>query len=89
MLRDEQKAFLLRLLEAPSPSGFEEPAARIWREEASRFADEVWVDHNGNSFARLRGSGPTVLIEGHIDEIGSRVTNSEVQGINGYRGMVK
>ncbi|MFN3336748.1 MAG: M42 family peptidase [Thermomicrobium sp.] len=87
MLRDEQKAFLLRLLEAPSPSGFEEPAARIWREEASRFADEVWVDHNGNSFARLRGSGPTVLIEGHIDEIGLMVTHIDDQGFIWFRGI--
>jgi hypothetical protein len=83
MLRDEQKSFLLRLLEAPSPSGFEEAAARIWREEASRFADDVWVDHNGNSYARLRADTPTVLIEGHIDEIGLMVTHIDDQGFSG------
>ncbi len=87
MLSEEQKRFLLRLLESPSPSGFEEAAARVWRDEASRFADEVWVDHNGNSFARLRGEGPTVLIEGHIDEIGLMVTHIDDQGFLWFRGI--
>lgn len=87
MLRDEQRTFLLRLLETASPSGFEEPAARVWREEASRFADDVWVDQNGNSFARLRESGPTVLIEGHIDEIGLMVTHVDEQGYLWFRAI--
>jgi len=87
MLRDEQKSFLLRLLEAPSPSGFEEAAARIWREEASRFADDVWVDHNGNGYARLRADTPTVLIEGHIDEIGLMVTHIDDQGFLWFRAI--
>lgn len=87
MLRDEQKAFLLRLLSAPSPSGFEEAAARIWREEASQFADEVWIDHNGNSFARLHGNSLTLLIEGHIDELGLMVTHIDEQGYLWFRAI--
>lgn len=63
-----------------SPSGFEEAAARIWRAEAETFADEVSVDNNGNSVARLSGSGPKVVVEGHIDEIGLMITYVDDDG---------
>src|SRR5688572_591966 len=72
--------FLRRLLETASPSGFEVEAARVWRAEAETFADEVSVDTNGNSFARLNGEGPKVMVEGHIDEIGVMVTHIDDDG---------
>lgn len=82
---DRSKRFLLTLLDAASPSGFEEPAARVWRAEAEGFADAVWADVNGNSYARLRGEGPTVAIEGHIDEIGLLVTYVDDEGYIWFR----
>ena len=82
---DRSKRFLLSLLETASPSGYEEPAARVWRAEAAAFADEVLADVNGNSFARLRGDGPTVVIEGHIDEIGLQVTYVDDEGYVWFR----
>lgn len=82
---DRRKQFLLTLLESASPSGYEEPAARIWRAEAESFADEVEVDVNGNSYARLRGEGPVVVIEGHIDEIGQLVTDIDDDGYVWFR----
>lgn len=86
-MEERQRSFLLRLLEAPSPSGFEEPAARVWRAEAESFADEVLVDHNGNSIARLRGDGPVVIVEGHIDEIGLMVSYIDDQGYIWFRAI--
>ncbi len=77
---DNSKQFLFDLFTSASPSGFEEPAARIWRTEAEKFADEVHVDTNGNSIARLKGSGPKVVVEGHIDEIGLMVTHIDDDG---------
>lgn len=67
-------AFLKQLLSTPGPSGDEEAAARVWREEARAFADTVRADVAGNSFAVLEGEGPRVLLAGHIDEIGLMVT---------------
>jgi putative aminopeptidase FrvX len=84
-LNDQSKQFLFDLLLSASPSGFEEPAARIWRTEAESFADEVTVDSNGNSIARLRGSGPKVVVEGHIDEIGLMVTHVDSDGYVWFR----
>jgi endoglucanase len=79
-MNEDTKAFLRRLLETASPSGFEVEAARVWRAEAESFADEVSVDSNGTSFARLKGDGPRVMVEGHIDEIGVMITHIDDDG---------
>jgi putative aminopeptidase FrvX len=71
MLRPDAIAFLKRLLDAPGPSGFETLAGRSWRAEAENFADKVTVDVAGNCMAEVNpGGSPTILIDGHIDEIG-------------------
>jgi len=70
MLSTSSLAFLKRLLDTPAPSGFEGPAARVWREEAASFA-KVTTDVTGNSMAEVNpGGSPTILLDGHIDEIG-------------------
>lgn len=79
-MNDEIKGFLRKLLGTASPSGFEFEAGRVWRAEAETFADEVSVDSNGTSFARLKGDGPKVMVEGHIDEIGVMVTHIDDSG---------
>jgi len=71
MLSPSSLAFLKRLLDTPAPSGFESPAAHVWREEASTFADKVTTDVAGNSMAEINPDGsPTIMLDGHIDEIG-------------------
>ena len=71
MLSPESVAFLRRLLDAPGPSGFETLAGRAWRGEAEKFADHVSTDVAGNCLAEVNpGGSPTILLDGHIDEIG-------------------
>ena len=71
MLSSSSLAFLKRLLDTPGPSGYEAPAARVWREEAATFADRVTSDVSGNSMAEVNpGGSPTIMLDGHIDEIG-------------------
>ncbi len=73
--------FLERLLDSPGPSGFETGPARVWREEARTFADEVWTDVTGNSVAAVNpGGGPRVMMAGHIDEIGLQITHVDENG---------
>ena len=79
-MHDGSKAFLWRLLDTASPSGFEVEAAKVWLAEARTFADEVASDSNGNVFARLKGDGPRVMIEGHIDEIGVMISYIDDNG---------
>lgn len=74
-------SFLERLLDAAGPSGFEVRPARVWREEAETFASGVSVDVSGNSFATVNPDGaPTVMLAGHIDEIGLQVTHIDDDG---------
>ena len=80
--------FLQRLLDAPGPSGFEARAARVWREEAERLADEVSADVSGNSVATLNPEGsPRVMLAGHIDEIGLMVTHIDEDGYLYFEGI--
>lgn len=79
--------FLKHLLNAPGPSSQEVAPARIWREEAQSFADEVRVDVRGNSFAVLKGGMPRVLLAGHIDEIGVIVTYIDDDGFISFAGV--
>src|SRR5687768_5820081 len=80
-MEERALSFLRRLLDAPGPSGYETAPARVWREEAQTFADEVTHDVLGNSYARLKSEGaPTVVVEGHIDEIGLLITHIDEQG---------
>ena len=82
MLSPSSLAFLKRLLDTPGPSGFEGPAARVWREEASTFADVVTSDVAGNSMAEVNPNGsPTIMLDGHIDEIGVIVQYIDDEGI--------
>jgi len=80
--------FLKKLLSTPGPSGFETAAARIWRQEASSFADRVEGDVSGNSIAVLEGNGgPRVMLAGHIDEIGVMVTHVDDDGFVYFDGI--
>lgn len=80
MMRD-LKGFLERLLDAPGPSGYEAAAAAVWRSEAEGFADEVWGDVYGNSFASIgEGGSPRVMLAGHMDEIGLMVHHIDDEG---------
>jgi putative aminopeptidase FrvX len=82
VLSTSSLAFLKRLLDTPGPSGFEGPAARVWREEASTFADVVTSDIAGNSIAEVNpGGSPTIMLDGHIDEIGVIVQYIDDEGL--------
>jgi len=68
-----------KLLRVPAPSGYETPAAELWREEASFAA--VSTDGIGSSIARVGAkSAPLLAVVGHIDEIGLVVRHIDEKG---------
>jgi putative aminopeptidase FrvX len=79
---------LLRLLTAPGPSGQEDLAAAVWREEARAFG-EVHTDVLGSSWVRVPGTagGPLLAIVGHIDEIALVVTHASSEGFLAVRQL--
>jgi endoglucanase len=74
--------FLQALTEAPSPSGYEVPAADLFRARMKGVADSVETNILGSVHATLKGkkSGPNVMIAGHIDEIGLMVKYIDDEG---------
>jgi putative aminopeptidase FrvX len=79
---DHSFRFLRDLLDAAAPSGFESPAARVWRAEAESFAADVDVDVAGNSYASIgTPGGPRIMLAGHVDEIGVMVTHVDDEGL--------
>jgi len=82
-MRKESLKFLEQLLDAPSPSGYEQPAQRVFREYVAPWCDEVTTDVMGNVFARVAGKGkdlPKVMVVGHTDEIGLQVKYIDDKG---------
>ncbi len=77
----EAPKLFIDLLSAAGPSGHETEPARVWREGCA-FADEVGSDAVGSSFARVDGteSGRSLIVVGHIDEIGIHITHVEDGG---------
>lgn len=72
--------FLTELLAAPSPSGFEQPAAKLWRDYVKPYAD-VTGDVHGNSIAVHNPDAPfKFMLAGHIDEIGLIITHIDDKG---------
>ncbi len=73
---------LQKLLTAPGPPGHERLTARVWREAAESFADEVATDKLGTTVARVNGRGeqPLMVVVGHIDEIALLVSHVSDKG---------
>jgi len=75
-MQKKDLAFLHDLIDAPSPSGFEQPVARLFRERMAKSADTVETNVMGSVHALLSGKhkdGVSVMLAGHIDEIGLMV----------------
>jgi endoglucanase len=77
VISERSRSFLLDLLNAPSPSGFESEGQRRWVSYVRQFADAVESDSYGTAWALRRGksgdASPSVMIEAHADEIGYMV----------------
>ncbi|MCR5694556.1 MAG: M20/M25/M40 family metallo-hydrolase [Clostridia bacterium] len=76
------KNFLYKLLNARGVSGSETPVEKIVYEYVQQFADKVDVDVMGSVTATINPEVPfKVMLAGHADEIGLRVTHIEDNGL--------
>ena len=66
--------FLEKLVNAPSPTGFEQPAQSVIREYLSDIADSISTDVLGNVDCILNKSGdPRIVLMAHVDEVGFQI----------------
>jgi endoglucanase len=75
---DETQQLLQVLADAPGPSGFEEPVRKIMVDRMRPLADKIGYDGLGSVIAVQGSSGPRIMVDAHMDELGGvirRVTN--------------
>jgi putative aminopeptidase FrvX len=88
-MRSADLKFLKDLTEAPSPSGFEQAAAKVFRDFVSKHADSVETNVMGSVHAVLKGTGtgPSVMLAGHIDEVGMMVNYITPEGFIAFKSI--
>ncbi len=76
------KTTLKTLLEAPSPTGSEEPVAALVRERLDGIATTIDTDVMGSVHATLAGNEqiPSLMLAAHMDEVGLMVTYISDEG---------
>lgn len=87
-MENKSLEFLKQLVTTPSPSGFEEPAQKVWQEYVNPFVDEVRKDVHGNVIAVINPNGhPKFMFSGHCDEIGFMVSYINASGFIYFRAI--
>ncbi|MDP1417175.1 M42 family metallopeptidase [Peribacillus simplex] len=71
------------LTELPGASGNEHAVRSFMKSELEKYSDEIVQDRLGGIFGVKRGNedGPTVLVAGHMDEVGFMVTSVTENGM--------
>jgi tetrahedral aminopeptidase len=73
--------FLVRILETPSPSGYEQPVQQLVRDYLVGVADTIDTDSHGNVIAGKNPAGETrMFLAGHCDQIGLIVQYIDADG---------
>lgn len=77
----EAPEFLVDLLNARSPSGYEQEAQDVLEKHVKPFAQDYKKDAMGSRIATINKKGdPIVMLAGHIDELGLQVKHVDDKG---------
>ena len=76
MMNEDTLSLFKTLTELPGASGNEHAVRKFMRSELEKYTDEIVQDRLGSIFGVKRGNeeGPTVMVAGHMDEVGFMVT---------------
>jgi putative aminopeptidase FrvX len=77
---DATEKLLAELTNAPGPSGFEEPVAKIMVRELKPYVNRITFDGLGSVIAKQGTSGPRIMLDAHIDELGGMIRRVTPQG---------
>src|SRR6266436_6012720 len=78
--RDRVVQLLKELTEAPGPPGYEEAVRKIMTERMRPFADSITYDGLGSIIAQQGNSGPRIMLDAHMDELGGMVRRIRPDG---------
>lgn len=87
-MRSESLDFLKAIVNVPSPSGYEQMAAEVYREYVRDLADEIKTDVHGNVAAILNPHAEMkIMLAGHMDEIGFIIHYISEEGFLYFSGI--
>jgi putative aminopeptidase FrvX len=78
--QDRLVQLLKELTEAPGPPGYEEAVRKIMADRFKPFADSVTYDGLGSVIAQQGTSGPRIMLDAHMDELGGMVRRIRPDG---------
>lgn len=91
---DQELKLLRELTEAEGAPGFEDGVRHVMRRHIESVTSHIQTDHLGSIVGKIGGTGPKVLMAGHMDEVAfmvSRVMDNgylRLQPLGGWWGQV-
>ena len=80
LAQDSVVQLLKQLIEAAGPPGYEEPVRKIMVEHMKPYADRISYDGLGSVIAQQGNTGPRVMLDAHMDELGGMVRRIRPDG---------
>ena len=78
--QDRVVDLMRRFTEAPGPPGAEGPVRKLFVEEVKPYADKIMYDGLGSVIAQQGSSGPRIMVDAHMDELGALVRHVRPDG---------
>jgi endoglucanase len=78
--QDRVVQLLKQLTDAPGPPGYEEPVRKTMVEQMRPYADRISYDGLGSVIAQQGNSGPHIMLDAHMDELGGMVRRIRPDG---------
>jgi putative aminopeptidase FrvX len=80
LAQDRITQLMKQFTEAPGPPGAEGPVRKLIVENIKPFADKISYDGLGSMIAQQGSSGPRVMVDAHMDELGAIVRHIRPDG---------
>ena len=71
--QDQTIQTLQRIADAPGPSGFEEPIRKVMVDYIKPLSNSLRYDGMGSIIATQGSTGPRVMVDAHMDELGGMI----------------
>ena len=81
LAQDRTVDLLRQLTDTPGPPGFEEPIRKVMVDQMKPFATSITYDGLGSIIATQGTSGPRVMVDAHMDELGGVVRRVTPRGL--------
>jgi endoglucanase len=81
LAQDRTVDLLRQLTDTPGPPGFEEPIRKVMVDQMKPFAASITYDGLGSIIATQGTTGPRVMVDAHMDELGGVVRRVTPRGL--------